>query len=76
MNENLYVTSDLYLTAYLKVNGFKFRLVKDKAKFKFEFDKDESLISYVNAYLTENGNCEPLSYTNAIKNLKNLLHNQ
>lgn len=76
MNENLYVTSDLYLTAYLKVKGLKFRLVKDKTKFKFEFDKDESLMSYVNEYLTENGDCEPLSYTNAIKNLKNLLHNQ
>ena len=26
-------------------------------------------------YLTENGSCEPLAYTNAIKNIKNLLFN-
>jgi len=76
MRENLYVTSDLYLSAYLKVKGFKPKLVKEKNKFMFEFEKTEEIINYVNEYLTENGNCEPLSYTNAIKNLKNLLHNQ
>ncbi len=76
MRENLYVTSDLYLSAYLKVKGFKLKLIKEKNKFMFEFEKTEPLINYVNEYLTENGSCEPLSYTNAIKNLKNLLHNQ
>lgn len=76
MHENQYVTSDLYLSAYLKVKGFKFSLLKEKNKFKFQFEKTESLMNYVNEYLTENGSCEPLFYANAIKNLKNLLHNQ
>jgi len=66
----------LYLTAYLKTKGLKFKLINQNNKFKFQFIKDELLMNYVNEYLTENGNCEPLSYTNAIKNLKNLLHNQ
>jgi hypothetical protein len=75
MRENLYVTSDLYLSAYLKVKGFKLKLTKEKSKFMFEFEKTESLINYVNEYLTENGSCEPLSYANSIKNIKNLIHN-
>jgi hypothetical protein len=76
MSVVFYVTSDLYLTAYLKTKGLKFKLINQNNKFKFQFIKDELLMNYVNEYLTENGNCEPLSYTNAIKNLKNLLHNQ
>lgn len=76
MNEEKYVTSDLYLTAYLKTKGFKFNLKEEYKKTKFEFDKTESLMNNVYEYLSENGTCEPLSYTNAIKNLKNLLYNK
>ncbi len=75
MNKENYVTSDLYLTAYLKLKGFKFNLIKDNKKIKFQFENSEQLINHVNEYLTENGLCEPLSYANAIKNLKNLIHN-
>jgi hypothetical protein len=70
-----YVTTDLYLTAYLKVKGFKCRVVKHGGKSKFMFDISVSLILHVDEYLTENGSCEPLAFTNAIKNLKTLLHN-
>ncbi len=73
-NEN-YVTSDLYLTAYLKTKGLKFILNKVKTKSNFVFNESPELIKYVNEYLTENGSCEPLAYTNAIKNIKNLLYN-
>ena len=34
-----------------------------------------SIISNVNEYLMGNGSCEPLSFTNAIKNIKNLIYN-
>jgi hypothetical protein len=70
-----YVTSDLYLTAYLKTKGLKFTLNKVKTKSNFVFDENPELTKYVNEYLTENGTCEPLAYTNAIKNIKNLLYN-
>ena len=70
-----YVTSDLYLTAYLKVKGFKCRVIKEGNKSKFVFESSLSLIARVDEYLTENGTCEPLAFTNAIKNLKTLLHN-
>ena len=70
-----YVTSDLYLTAYLKIKGHKYNVEKLKSKSNFVFFESPELLLDVNDYLTENGNCEPLSYTNAIKNLKNLLYN-
>lgn len=76
MNQsNNYVTSDLYLSAYLKVKGNKYTVEKNKSKSNFVFTETPELLSYVNEYLTENGSCEPLAYTNAIKNLKNLLYN-
>ena len=76
MNQsNNYVTSDLYLSAYLKVKGNKYTVEKNKSKSNFIFNETPELLSNVNEYLTENGSCEPLAYTNAIKNLKNLLYN-
>jgi len=74
-NPKTYVTSDLYLTAYLKIKGHRYNVEKLKSKSTFIFNQSPELISDVNDYLTENGNCEPLTYTNAIKNLKNFLHN-
>jgi hypothetical protein len=74
-NPKTYVTSDLYLTAYLKIKGHKYIVEKVKSKSNFVFNECPKLISDVNEYLTENGSCEPLTYTNAIKNLKNFLHN-
>jgi hypothetical protein len=74
-SEITYVTSDLYLTAYLKTKGLKFTATKEKTKSKFVFDETPELTIYVNEYLTETGSCEPLAYTNAIRNIKNLLYN-
>jgi hypothetical protein len=73
---NLYVTSDLYLTAYLKVKGFIFKVEEKKSKFSFVFESSPELLSNVDEYLSEMGNCKPLVFTNAIKNLKNYLHNK
>ncbi len=75
-SENLYSTSDLYLTAYLKIKGHKFTVEKSAKKSTFIFQSSPELLSDVDAYLTETGSCEPLAFTNAIKNLKNLLFNK
>lgn len=76
MTENVnYITSDLYLTAYLKVKGHKFTVEKIRSKSNFVFISTPELIFDVNSYLSETGSCEPLTYTNAIKNLKNFLYN-
>ena len=65
----------MYLSAYLKLKGLKMLVEKNKNKAIFIFEKTEELTTYVNEYLNENGSCEPLLYTNSIKNLKNLLYN-
>jgi len=73
--EEKYSTSDLYLGAYLKLKGFKMSVEKQRNKAVFMFDKTEEIQQEVNNYLNESGLCEPLLYTNSIKNLKNLLYN-
>ena len=73
--EKKYVTTDLYLVAYLKTKGHKFAVEKLRSKFQFSFNETQNLLLDVNEYLTESGSCEPLAYTNAIKNIKNLLFN-
>jgi hypothetical protein len=70
-----YTTSDLYLGAYLKLKGYKMTVEKNKNKAIFVFEKIEGLQDEINNYLNESGSCEPLLYTNSIKNLKNLLYN-
>lgn len=72
---NRYVTSDLYLGAYLKLKGYKMLVEKEKNKASFFFDKTNDLQEDVNNYLNGEGECDPLSYTNSIKNLKNLIYN-
>jgi hypothetical protein len=76
MNPEVYSTSDLYLTAYLKIKGHKFKVEKSAKKSTFNFQSNPELLSDVDAYLTETGSCEPLAFTNAIKNLKNFLFNK
>lgn len=73
--ETNYKTSDLYLAAFLKLKGFKMSVEKNRNKAIFIFDKTDELVVLVNDYLNEGGSCQPLLYTNSIKNLKNLLYN-
>jgi len=70
-----YITSDLYLAAYLKVKNFKFKVEKMRTKSNFIFERSEELMTCVEEYLTESGSCNPLAYANSIKNIKNLLYN-
>ena len=49
--EKKYATSDLYLTAYLKMKGFKFLVEKVKTKASFIFVQSPELVSAVNEYL-------------------------
>lgn len=74
--ENKYVTSDLYLTAYLKIKGFTFKVEQRKTKSEFVFESSPDLLSNVDEYLSDMGNCQPLAFTNAIKNLKNYIYNK
>jgi hypothetical protein len=73
--ETKYSTSDLYLAAYLKLKGNKMTVEKNRNKVSFCFEKNDNLLLDINEYLSEGGSCEPLLYTNSIKNLKNLIYN-
>lgn len=75
LESNVYVTTDLYLSAYLLVKGHKFSFEKKLKKAHFSFPQTQNLDVNVNEYLMGKGACEPLAYANAIKNLKNLLFN-
>jgi hypothetical protein len=70
-----YSTSDLYLAAYLKLKGNKMTVEKNRNKVSFCFEKTDEILVSINEYLSEGGSCEPLLYTNSIKNLKNLIYN-
>lgn len=74
-NSELYKTCDLYLSAYLKLEGHVMTIEKNKNKITFVFEKTERLESQIMDYLNEKGQCSPLLYTNSIKNLKNLIYN-
>jgi len=73
--EEKYITTDLYLASFLKLKGHKISISKNKNKVGFEFNKNLELENLVTQYLTESASCDPLLYTNSIKNLKNLLYN-
>lgn len=74
--QDLYKTSDLYLSAYLIVKGHSFAFEKNGKKIIFQFSQSQDVNVNVNEYLMGKGTCEALSYANAIKNLKNLLFNR
>jgi hypothetical protein len=74
-DENLYVTSDLYLSAYLLVKGHEFVFEKRGKKTFFKFTKTQDVDANVNEYFVGKGQCDPLAFANSIKNLKNLLFN-
>ncbi len=75
MDEKNYKTTDLYLAAFLRLNNQKLKVEKEKGKASFVFKESEELSKLVSSYLVEEATCNPLAYTNAIKNLKNLIYN-
>jgi hypothetical protein len=71
----MYSTSDLYLAAYLKYKGNKLNIEKNGKKMIFLFPKTDELNGQILEYLNDEATFQPLSYTNSIKNLKNLIYN-
>jgi hypothetical protein len=72
---NNYITTDLYLTSFLKSKGHNFSVEKVRNKYNFIFEINDELFSDVNDYLCGLGTCNALLFTNQIKNLKNYLYN-
>jgi hypothetical protein len=74
--KEVYITTDLYLSSYLLVKGHKFTFERKGHKAYFSFERTPDLDLNLNEYLLGNGSVTPLSYANAIKNMKNLLFNK
>jgi hypothetical protein len=72
---NYYLTTDLYLAAFLRTKGFKFQFEKSTKSF-FKFEETPELIKNVDEYLNSEAICDPLLFTNSIKNIKSLLYNK
>ena len=70
-----YTTTDLYLTSYLNYKQYSFETKKEKSRIFFIFKKDENLNKDVNEFLMGRGSCEPLLFTNSIKNIKSFILN-
>ena len=75
MEQLKYKTSDLYLTAFLRLKGYDYEVDKNRNKLFFVFNETDDLLKDVNNYLMGNSNCDALSYSNSIKNLKNFIYN-
>jgi hypothetical protein len=75
MEHTTWTTSDLYLAAFLKAQGFIISLTRNGKKVLFSFEQGEDLQAQVSAYLIDQAQCSALAYANSIKNLKNLLYN-
>ena len=74
--DNLYLTSDLALAAFLALS-YPLKQIKktnnDKALFCFK--KNKNLGNKVKEYLCSSSLVEPQSYFNSIKAMKNLIYN-
>ncbi len=68
-------TNDFYLASFLVASGIKLqghKRIDDKTKFYFE-DCPKTDFT-VNQYYSMNGSVEPITYANAIKGLKSVIH--
>lgn len=70
-----YITTDLYLTCFLKTKGHNYVVDKVRSKYNFIFEINNELFNDINDYLCGSGECNALLFTNQIKNLKNYLYN-
>ncbi len=71
----MYVTNDLYLTAYLVARGSKLEsFSRDNGRTTFQLNENGSLDEMIRDYYADCGLVSGLRLTNSIKNLKNLLY--
>ena len=72
--EEIYKTSDLYLTAFLKAKRWFFRVEKQGNRVEFLFITTDELRECIVDYYN-NGEIGVTDFKNAVQDLKNLIHN-
>lgn len=72
---NMYVTTDLYLTAYLVARGNRLdSFERNNGKTTFRVSEKDGLEEAIQEYFADRGLVSGLRMSNAVKNLKNFLH--
>ena len=75
MNNNKISTSDFYFSAYLLSKGYEIRETSKIGKSITFYFESEDLGEVRNEYFLGKASIEPLSFQNAIHNLKTLTYN-
>jgi hypothetical protein len=71
----MYMTTDLYLTAYLVARGNRLdSFERNNGKTTFRVMEKDGLIEAIQEYFADRGLVSGLRMSNALKNLKNLLY--
>ena len=73
---NSYATADLYMAAYVEASGVPHRQIdrRDPRRVRFVFPKIEE--SLLNAWSTASAMVNAIAYSNSIKKLKRLIHEE
>lgn len=73
--QNIHQTRDFYLAAYLVAKGIKLQSHnKINSNTLFNFDNDSQTQAAVESYYSMSATIEPITYGNAIKALKSIVH--
>ena len=75
MNNNRISTSDFYFSAYLLSKGYEIEETSKSGKSITFYFESEDLGEVRNEYFLGKASIEPLSFQNAIHNLKTLTYN-
>jgi hypothetical protein len=71
----MYMTTDLYLTAYLVARGNRLdSFERNNGKTTFRVMEKDGLVEAIQEYFADRGLVSGLRMSNALKNLKNLLY--
>jgi hypothetical protein len=70
-----YQTKDFYLSAYLVINSCKLKnCIAQNGLSLFEFNDTELLKGLVSRFYSMKGECDALTYSGAVRNLKSIIH--
>ena len=73
--QNTYANRDFYMSAFLIASGYRLSSHERKGGVTtFYFEVDERMENLIQQYYSMRSFIEPISYGNALKNLKSVIH--
>lgn len=75
--QNLYRTSDLYFSAFLRTAGcVQIKTQRDEGRVYFYFEKTEMIPKLKEDYYNNTAKVSPLDFANNIRSQKSILHSE